>query len=214
MDITPKQRDIIVGSILGDGCLEISRWGSTRLQFKQSIEKKEYIFWLFGEMGNLCRSAPKQRSDTLQWYFSTRYSRELTSLRNYFYQGKTKIVSQNIVDLLRNPISLAIWFMDDGTLDWRVKDHYAFRLATNCFSLEENKILVQALKSNFGVDATVQTTSMRGKTYPRIHIGASGRSKFLHLVKPFILNCFKHKIPPIVCNPSETRSSKDRITTL
>lgn len=198
MDITPKQRDIIVGSILGDGCLEISRWGSTRLQFKQSIEKQEYIFWLFEEMTNLCRSAPKQRSDNLQWYFSTRYSRELTSLRNYFYQDEIKVVPENIIDLLRNPISLAIWFMDDGTLDWRVKDHYAFRLATNCFSFVGNKLLVEALERNFGVHATVQTTCIRGKIYPRIHIGASGRNIFLQLVSPFVLNCFKHKIPPCI----------------
>ena len=196
-----------MGSILGDGCLETSKWGSTRLQFKQSVEKQEYIFWLYGKMGNLCRSAPKQNK-IHQWYFSTRYSNELTFLKNCFYRGKTKIVPKNIVDFLQNPISLAIWFMDDGTLDWRAKDHYAFRLTTNCFTFEENKVLVEALKKKFGVDATVQKTTMRGNVYPRIHIGVSGRDTFLQLVKPFILDCFRHKVPPFISNPPETWSTR------
>ena len=96
--------------------------------------------------------------------------------------------------------------MDDGTLDWRLKDHYAFRLTTNCFSLADNELLISILRKNFLVDATVQTTLMRGKRYPRIHIGAKGRTHFYELVKPFMLDCFSHKLPPIIPNPSETWS--------
>ena len=193
-----------MGSVLGDGCLEMSKWGSARLQLKQSVEKREYIFWLFGELGSLCRSAPKQKKDTLQWYFSTRYSKELASLWEHFYRDKKKIIPKNIGEMLSNPISLAVWFMDDGTLDWREKSHYAFRIATNCFSKKENELLAKVLKQNFGVDATVQTSRMRGIVYPRIHIGAAGRDKFLREVAPFMSNCFRHKIPKIMFNPSET----------
>jgi len=206
MDISQKQKDIIIGSLLGDGHLD-TVGKITRLQLKQSAEKKEYIFWLYKELQNLCRSEPKQRKDNNQWYVNTRYRTELTSLRILFYRGRTKVVPVKIAELLKNPISLAVWFTDDGTLDWRRKDHYAFRLTTNCFSMEDNQKLIKVMKRNFGVEATVQTTLIRGKRYPRIHIGRTGRDRFYELVKPFMLNCFSHKLPPFnLPNPSETRS--------
>lgn len=211
MNITQRQFDIIVGSVLGDGYLEITKEGATRLQLKQSVEKKEYIFWLYQELGNLCKSPPKQRTDNSQWYFNTRYLRELTPLRECFYPKGIKIIPEYIDILLQNPVSLAVWFMDDGTLDWRIKDHYAFRLTTNCFTIDENNMLKNVLKRNFGIEVTVQTTLIRGVRYPRIHIGASGRNNFFQLVQPYILSCFKHKLPPIMLNPSETWSITDRI---
>jgi len=204
MELTKRQRDIIIGTILGDGYLE-TKGDITRLQLKQSEEKKEYIFWLYEELKNLCKSAPKQRTDNRQWYVNTRYFSELTLLRKKFYRNKIKFVPKNIDISLQKPLSLAIWFMDDGTLDWRVKDHYAYRLTTNCFSIEDNELLAAALKKNFNVDATTQTTLIRGKRYPRIHIGAKGRDRFRKLVEPLALGCFKHKLPPIIFNPSETQ---------
>lgn len=204
MKLTQRQQDIIIGTILGDGYLE-TKGDITRLQLKQSVEKKEYVLWLYGELKNLCKSEPKQRVDNNQWYVNTRYFPELTSLKRIFYRNGIKIIPKNINLLLPNPLSLAVWFMDDGTLDWRVKDHYAYRLTTNCFSVEDNERLVAALKKNFNVHATTQTTLIRGKRYPRIHIGAKGRNEFKKLVEPFMLSCFRHKLPPIILNPSETR---------
>ena len=205
MNITQRQQDIIIGSILGDGYLD-PKGEITRLCLKQSQEKREYVFWLYQELYDLCKSPPKQRKDNQQWYMSTRYSSELTHMRSLFYQNGVKIIPKSITSLLHDPLSLAIWFMDDGTLDWRIKDHYAFRLTTNCFSLFDNELLVSVLKKNFLVDATVQTTLIRGKKYPRIHIGAKGRTRFKELVEPFMLDCFQHKLPPVMLNPSETWS--------
>lgn len=204
MEITQRQQNIIVGAILGDGHID-PKGNVARLQLKQSKEKKEYIFWLFKELQNLCKSAPKQRKDNQQWYVNTRYSTELMKLRQHFYPKKQKIIPNDIDRLLKSKVSLAVWFMDDGTLDWRVRDHYAYRLTTNCFSVQDSKQLVNVLKKNFEVEATVQTTLIRGKRYSRIHIGASGRDKFISLVQPYILSCFSHKLPPTVFNPSETR---------
>ena len=156
------------------------------------------FFGCIGELYDLCKSPPKQRKDNQQWYVSTRYSSEFTRIRTLFYQNGIKMIPKSIKSLLHDPLSLAVWFMDDGTLDWRIKDHYAFRLTTNCFSLDDNELLVSVLKKNFLVDATVQTTLIRGKRYPRIHIGAKGRTRFDELVRPFILDCFRHKLPPVI----------------
>ena len=94
--------------------------------------------------------------------------------------------------------------MDDGTLDYRYKDHCAFHLCTNCFSKEDTMRLADTLKKNFNVTATVHYTLCRGKKHARIYIGAKGRDNFILLVQPYIVDCFKYKLPQFR-HPSETQ---------
>lgn len=191
-----SQNQIIIGTILGDGYIENGLWGS-RLQIKQSKFRKEYVFWLYHQLKNLCRSFPKQRKDNLQWYFGTRYTQEITKIHRVFYPNRKKIVPKNISDLLTSPLALAIWYMDDDTLDYRPNDHFAFYLMTHSFSVKDVRRLVRMLKDNFAVKSNIFNNLIRGKRYPRIYIGAEGRKRFLQLVKPYILSCFRHKLPPI-----------------
>jgi hypothetical protein len=191
------QREIIIGNILGDGCLEFNRYIGTRLQIKQSSKHKDYVFWLYGKLRNLCNSEPKQKKDNGQWYFSTKALKELTSLHKLFYAKRRKIIPKNISELLISPLTLAIWYMDDGSLDFRPKEHYAFILNTDSFSLNEVKILSKTIKRNFGIKINVYNLLCRGKRYPKIYIGTEGRDNFFSLIKPFILNCFSYKLPPL-----------------
>ena len=195
--ISKVQREIIIGSILGDGSLEFDGNVGTRLQIKQCAKYKNYVIWLHKKLKNLCKSEPKQRKDNNQWYFSTRALKELTSLYNLFYNKERKIIPKNISKLLISPITLAVWYMDDGGLDYRPKSHYSFILNTQSFSSEEVNSLSRALRENFGIRASVYSSLCRGKRYPRIYIGVKGRDKFLSLVRSYVLNCFSHKLPPL-----------------
>ena len=195
--ITKLQREIIIGNILGDGYLCPSKHRTTNLEIKQAERNKEYVFWLYEKLKNLCKSPPRQRKDNLQWYFGTRYTQEFTDLRRIFYLDNKKIIPKNISDLLKSPLSLAIWYMDDGTLDYRPKDHFAFYLMTHCFSVKDTYQLVKTLRKNFGIESTVFNNLIRGKRYSRIYIGTKGRERFIKVVRPYILDCFKHKLPPI-----------------
>jgi hypothetical protein len=195
--IRKKQRDIIIGNILGDGCLEFGGFHGTRLQIKQKEDRKEYVFWLYKELIDLCKTSPKQRKDNQQWYFSTRSTVELTEIYRFFYPNGKKIIPRNIFNLVKAPLTLAIWYMDDGGLDWRHKDHYAFTISTDSFQLRKIHLLINLLKENFGVEATVYNSLCRGKRYPKIYIGAKGRDKFLSLIKPHVLECFSYKLPPL-----------------
>jgi len=198
LELTKRQKAIVVGSVLGDGYLEFKGFNGTRLQVKQSERYKKYVHWLYCELKNVCKSPPNQKKDSKQWYFGTRYIDELTELRKIFYDERgIKIVPDNIKDILLDPLSLAVWYMDDGTLDWRPKNHYAFCLNTHCFSLKGVNKLVETLVINFDVKAAVYNNLIRGKRYPRIIIGQKGRDRFLTLIKPYIINCFNYKLPPL-----------------
>ena len=112
-------------------------------------------------------------------------------------KGKKKI-PEDISDLLTSRLSLAIWYMDDGRLDYRPKDHYAFILNTDAFSTKDVNRLRKVLKNNFGIISTVQHSLCRGKRYSKLYIGRKGRDKFRKVIKPYILNCFSHKLPPLL----------------
>ena len=193
--ISKTQQEIILGTILGDGCLEFNGCVGSRLQIKQASKSQEYVFWLFTQLQNLCKSEPKIKKDTGQWYFSTRSLKNLTDVYEKFYRNGDKIIPNDILQLLISPLSLAVWYMDDGTLDYRPNSHCSFSIATHSFSLGDVQTLVNTLKYNFGVEASIHNNLMRGVRYPRIYIGAKGRDEFIKIISPFILDCFKYKLP-------------------
>lgn len=195
--LTERQKEIIIGTILGDGYLEFGGFQGTRLQIKQKESQKEYVFWLYNELKNITRSLPKPRKDNREWYFGTKYLIELTDLWKIFYREKRKTIPENISELVKSPLTLAVWYMDDGSLDWRPKDHYAFLLNVDSFRLGEVYLLKEMLEKNFGVKSSIYNCLCRKKRYPKIYIGRKGRDKFLSLIKPYILKCFSYKLPPL-----------------
>ena len=205
MELTEKQQAIIIGSLLGDGGVYFAN-NSPRAYYmvKQSLRYSEYVEWLFRNLKNLCPSEIKQRKDNGQKYFYTSPSENFTALQKLFYQNRVKRVPENIRKILTSSLSLAVWFMDDGTLDYRFKDHCAFHLCTNCFTKEDTQRLIETLKKNFGIESSMHYTLCRGKRHARIYIGSKGRNRFIELVSPYILDCFKYKLPQFRY-PSETQ---------
>jgi hypothetical protein len=195
MALTQLQKEILIGVLLGDGYIEPKDSRYYRLQLKQAERKKEYVFWLYNHFTNLVRTAPKQRPDTLQWYFSTRSLPELKEWQQLFYKERRKIVPKNIIEMLVSPVSLAVWYMDDGSMDYREKSHYSFTLSTDSFTIQEVGLLQKALLDNFGISSSIQTPSSRGKKYTKLYIGKKSRELFVKIIAPHILPCFAYKMP-------------------
>ena len=193
--ISEKQKSIIVGTLLGDGYIYKDKYGGCRLEIKHSNSQKDYVFWLHNNLNNICPGIPKQRKDNFQWKFNTESNNDLIEIYNLFYGSGFKKIPENISDILTNVISLAVWFMDDGSIDYRPKSHYAFKINTNAFRLEECKILSETLYRNFVIVSSVNNTLCRGKRYPGVYIGKKGRDRFLELIRPHIIPCFKYKLP-------------------
>ena len=151
---------------------------------------------------------PQQRRDTLQWYFATRAFENLCSFHDLFYQHGRKVVPDRIRIFLDSPLTVAVWYMDDGRLDYRKKSHYAYSFSTDAFSVTEVELLQSILFEKFGVESSIHMSLCRGKRYPKLYIGKNGRDQFFSLISPFILDCFAYKLPPVrlheYSDPSET----------
>ena len=182
--------------MLGDGNLEFNGYRGTRLQVKQSEARKEYVFWLYRHFAHITKTPPQQRMDTRQWYFGTRFYEDLEGIRKLFYRKGRKIVPKTIDELFDSPVTLAVWFMDDGRLDFREKSHYAYHISTDSFSVADVQRLQSLLLKRFGIVAKTYLSLCRGKRYAKLYIGAEGREAFRAAIDPYLLDCFEYKSPP------------------
>jgi hypothetical protein len=191
---------IIVGSILGDGSLYslTKRNKYSTLDISQHVSKLPYLRWLYEKLEQKFILNPifQKKGCENQYRFRSKPNKILGIFRDKFYEHSNgrKIIPTDIKDLLNNPISLAVWYMDDGNLDKRYKYHLNSSIATNCFSFEECNLLSEVLNDNFGLKTSVNKTTMRGKVYPRIYFKSECMDNFIKIIKPYIHPVFNYKI--------------------
>jgi hypothetical protein len=190
-----RVKEIIIGSLLGDGWLSDfeSRTATSRYRVKYNIKSLSYLLWLRDQMLQLNPCEPKHIEKYGQNYFYTQARKDIGELRTLFYPQGKKVIPK-IIGRYLTPLSLAIWYQDDGTLDKRSKYHWNAMFATYCFSYEECSLLAKALAENFGIIASVCKCQMRGKMYYRLYIVSKSMQVFVDTIKPFIHPVFDYKI--------------------
>ena len=185
--LTPRQKEILLGMILGDCCLE-KNGKNVRLRVEHGLKQKNYLYWKYEEFKNLATDKPrlvkglvhpKTKKIYRRWHFSSYSIPELNNYWHKFYFQKKKIVPQNIVELLTSPLSLAVWFMDDG---YKRNDCNALRINTDCFTINGQKLLQKCLKENFDIETKLHK---KGKFW-NIYIPNPQAKKFCNVIKSHI----------------------------
>jgi hypothetical protein len=144
------------------------------------------VDWKYSEFQELVSTTPHKRfgnAGRIAYRFTTRSLPELTTIYKEFYSSGKKIIPD---DLILHPLSLAVWFMDDGCKSYR-----ALYLNTQKFSINEQSKLSAMLKNQFGI----QTTLNKDKSYYRLRIAVSSVGKFLEIIRPYLLPMFCYKTP-------------------
>ena len=112
------------------------------------------------------------------------------NLNELCIKNRKFIVTSEFCEKLE-PISLAFWYMDDGSLK-HVDDNNIspnIIISSNSFSKEENELLINCLNKKFGIEANLR----REKKYWSIYITTEGTKKFLKLISPYIHPCLRYK---------------------
>lgn len=201
---------VAVGLILGDGCLKqlSKRAEASQLYVSQHLSKITYLEWLHRELEKRFVMNPiKPKKGYNQHYFMTKPHTDLGELMKKFYPSGTKIVPNDIKTLLNDPVSLAVWYMDDGTLDRRSSYHFNSMFSTYGFSFECCQRLSDCIRDNFKVESSVTKCTMRGKIYPRLYVKSVSMPRFVSLIKPFIVPVFHYKVndmPPSASSSGNT----------
>lgn len=189
LSLTETQKGVLIGKILGDGSLVSTLTGkSFRLQVEQKSGHKDYVLWAAKIFKDWVLTQPKYLAQHQSFRFRTISHPQFTEYRKIFYPVKRKIIPINIKEIFVNPISLAVWFMDDGALSTSKK---TVTICTHSFSRDENMLLIDCLKKNFNLQVNLNWDS-KGC---RLYIPVSNISKFKELVVPYMHPDMVYKLP-------------------
>lgn len=197
-ELSPLQVEVIIGSVLGDARLECRSTGiryptSARVRVHQSDVQKEYVFWKYKALENLCSKEPrrvmvwhdpKRNKDHYSWYFHTKTMTGLSEVHRWFYHDGVKVFPKDIEHVL-TPRMLAVWFMDDGSHTGK-----GATINTHCFSMEEQERVVKMLRDRFDITATI----VKDRTKYKIAINRWGYEKLVDIIAPFIIPTMNYKI--------------------
>jgi recombination protein RecA len=207
-NLNQVHRNVILGSILGDGCME--RNGRyVRLKIGHGLEQQGYLQWKSKLLNPFCAHQPRFVEGAVHRKTGVRYSRvevstfSLPIFEEYwqkFYVQRKKQIPKDIDKLLTEPLAIAIWFMDDG---YKRNDCNALRINTDSFAYEDQQILQKCLSKNFDVSVRIHR---KGKFW-NLYIPSAEASRFCELVKPYIISSMKYKISldPVTTDPVRVR---------
>lgn len=190
LHLTGTQKAVLIGTILGDGYLRPSRSGkAARLQICHSQPARDYLYWLYDIFSDFVFANPDFQVSNQALRFTTISHPDFLPYYSTYYQDGVKTIPDNIHEILTHPLSLAVWFMDDGN---GYKDKSAYRISTYAFGKQGSQILVNCLLSNFGL----QTSLLRDNKGYQIYIPVSGNnsSKFSNLVDPYLIPSMRYKL--------------------
>lgn len=213
MVLTDAEKAVIFGTLLGDAIL-IKRGESYRLRIAHSIKQKEYVDWKYKKLKRLCTKVqpPKiylEKKKYLRSEFYTDSSLCLKQIHQLFYKpmvnsnGKTvyiKTITQELLDNLpKNPIVLAVWFLDDGSVR---PDCYAGRLATQGCSYEEHVLLQDYFQKVYDIKTDIVSHLKRKKQYT-LSFPAKSFWKLVNCIEPTV-----KEVPSMVYKLNEQNKSK------
>jgi hypothetical protein len=212
MQLTQQQKDLLVGTLLGDGNLQTETKGRTwRYRVLQKKEHKLYLDHKYDLIKNFCTTGPiysevfdeRTKETYKRWFFNTNVHDCFRFYGNMFYKYDpinnkvVKDVPLNIQKFL-TPASIAYWYMDDGSLKWEGHSN-AMRICTESFSQDGVHRLQKAIKNLYNI-----STSLTKKTKVvdnnrvivgyRIAINEAASADFRRLVEPHLVGCMKYTV--------------------
>lgn len=181
LTITENFKQVLLGSILGDGHIKAS-WKeehACRLSISHSPKQEEYLRFkrtLIEEViassvtFNTLRSPRYKEGFVEEYRLTTLGNVYFTELRKVIYKnGSGKCIPPDVFEL--NALGLAIWYMDDG-----FKTGNSYRFSTDSFSIDEINVLQEVLRINFQISSNIHKGN-------RIYIPAKTRDRFTSIVK-------------------------------
>lgn len=197
--IDPMAKEILLGMLLGDASLG-SKHGDYNgsVDINHSVVQKEYFNEIVRLLGNNLSTSTATSgygSELLRAHFYT--NAEFKELVNRICLDENgKHVTEEWANEL-TPVSLAFWYMDDGTISNADSDNVRPRIsiATNGFSYDECQILQSALKTKFNISADIKTRdSYKGNV---LTLDTENTQKFTALIAPYVCDAMKYKLPKI-----------------
>lgn len=196
ISISREQMQHIVGGVLGDGGLVVEEEGQNAY-FTCAGTNRDYMLSRASVLQSLCisdqprthlRLPPRQTI----YVINTARINSLTALYPLCYSGGKKMVTPEFLSLVE-PLALAIWFMDDGTLVKSRKrggGQPRYALYTQSFGLEGNRLLVDFLQDRFDIESKIY----KDGTLNYLTLGVDSARTFKEIISPFVVPSMYYKL--------------------
>ena len=224
----------VIGMLLGDASLRryvrktgpesCSKkgpfWNTTNLCFEHTKEKEQYGYWkvelvkAYINNFSICDKVKKIEDKT---HYGTQFLLRHRKNFHYIYKkfycggeinnnyviGATKIIKDSVLSRV-NDLSLAIWYMDDGSLYTYHKNGHTYRtlsLHTDCFTYEECEKVQNMFYDRFNIEFNINHNGTTDKKFDRGYKLRCHKSdsvfNFLELVYDYVCDvpCMRYKLP-------------------
>lgn len=196
-EFTQLQRDIIFGSILGDGSLKNMQTSKSPMYAEtHGIKQKPYLEWKEQLLGDLIiwNGEYKSRySDMHKYTTKYRIHSRCTPVLNEFdfmyCKGKKHIPHHTIPQYL-TPLALAIWFMDDGATSHSSKQRSRATFHTQSLSEDDVCYLRSVLKEVYGIESNQH--NYKGW---QIDLTTDGSAILFDVIAPYVIENMEYKLP-------------------
>lgn len=197
LEITPIAEQVILGSLLGDGCI-VRKRTNCALTFNHSLVQNDYAFY---KVNLLQREGIYMRYEEMPHCYTqgcirgrklkdNGFARATSEVNVAFnrYRDEWYIPKKQVPESVNKlgPLGLAIWYMDDGAIHHPTGAY----LSTNGFNHESQLKLVEVLKNNFDITAHIH----KNKNNEILFIVQRDREKFFNIIRPYLIGSMKYKI--------------------
>ena len=194
------QWEVLLGGLMGDSALSSNTNGyAARLRWGHGKKQVAYADWKASLFANIPVSRTTNAKEAVFHDFTPLV--ELAELREAVYIGGRKVLSWDYLKRL-TPLSLAIWYMDDGGFTERSKGLQErtklgsgrIEICVQAFDTTSQQRLVEYLKDDWGIDARLMAKGRHDMATLVFNVDAT--RKFMELVAPYVHPSMEYKLLP------------------
>lgn len=188
LQLTARERSIVVGTLLGDGYCGYAHAKATmpRLVCSHGAKQAEWSEWKASELSRLNAKVKYVKNPGWgeQWArMETASHDSLKEFQALFYSPEGKAITNDILKQI-DPLALAVWVGDDGSL----QSDYSFH--TEGFDLRSIDLL-SGLLWKLGAENNVQPN---GRGHHLIRTYRTGTRVIASLIAPHLPECMRYKL--------------------
>ncbi|MGE8081610.1 hypothetical protein [Peribacillus loiseleuriae] len=188
------KKQVIVGSLLGDGCADKRGRlliGHSEKQLEWLEQKAEWLGDLVYDIGIKRSIRDRYKKGSIKYSLSTVPNQFIKKLREESYSQNGERDISSLIPLIE-PLALAVLIGDDGS--YVKKGEGVGNISTHGFSENQNALLVEHLQTKFNIDCKVSKARKKEKVYYHIYIRSSGMNVLRELIDPYLPDSMKYKI--------------------
>lgn len=195
MPLSDRTKEIVLGSLLGDGSLKIHKgYSNARFSFRHSKSQSKYFLWKANALEEISSSKKIflqhndggfSSQDKLR--YQSRAGEPLTEIYHLTAKrGKLRITRKWLNQM--TALSLAIWWLDDGSL---IANSRKGVFCTDGFDKESVKIIAQYLDKVWNIHTHIgaikEKRAGRKQEYYRLWVSSTDEmKKFLRIILPYV----------------------------